>query len=242
MNKKYILPVLMYHSIIKDKSDAGKHNIYVTEENLRKQLQYLKKNDYQTITFRDIKEGKIKDFYKKIILTFDDGYEDNYTLLFPLLKEFDFTAVIYLVTQKTYNTWGVAEGEPKKNFLSKEQIMEMDNYGIEMGGHTRTHRSLKDIPASELVNEIKGCKEDIEKMISNKVVSFAYPFGALNDEVKQVVKESGIDYGIATKSGPIDLNEDPFQIRRINISTSTGMFVFKHKVSGTYHTKKYILF
>jgi peptidoglycan/xylan/chitin deacetylase (PgdA/CDA1 family) len=242
MASKYRLPILMYHSIIQNVSEKGKHNIYVTLKNINKQLRYLKNNGYETITFRDISEGKVKNFNKKIILTFDDGYEDNYNLLFPILKELNFTAVIYLVPRQTYNKWGVDEGEPRKNLMSKAQILEMHAFGIEFGGHTCTHIDLSRASDTDLKTEVFDCKKEIESYIPVKCISFAYPFGGLNEKVKSETKAAGYEYGIATKSGPIDFDVDPFQIRRIEIATKTNMFNFKRKVSGHYLTRKFILF
>ena len=65
----------------------GKHKIYVQESMFEKQLSYLKNNGYETITFFDLQQNPAMDLNKKIMLTFDDGYTDNYTLLFPLFKK-----------------------------------------------------------------------------------------------------------------------------------------------------------
>lgn len=137
MNKtlNYEISILLYHRIVKSRREGGKQNIFVTEKRLRKQLEYLKKNGYQTITFSDLENYSSDNLYKKIIITLDDGYEDNYTLLFPLLKEFGFTAVIFLVTGFSQNEWGIKEGEPAHSLLNIAQIKEMDAYGIEFGGH-----------------------------------------------------------------------------------------------------------
>lgn len=236
-SKDYLLPVLLYHRVVKSRSEAGRHNIYLTEKRLRSQLSYLKKNHYETITFNEIHNHKITNWNKKVILTFDDGYEDNYTLLFPLLKEFGFTAVIFLVTQSTNNTWGIREGEPALSLMSHDQIREMDQYGIEFGGHTQTHPALNHISLNECKKEVQGCKKDIESLLNKSVISFAYPFGGINKEVKETVKEAGFIYGVSTKSGPYKFNDDLFEIRRIEVSCRTRMFGFKRKVSGHYFNK-----
>src|SRR6185312_1091418 len=111
-NNNYQLPILMYHRVVKKRSDAGLHNIFILERKLRRQFDYLKNNNFKTITFRDLVHQKPRPEEKKIVLTFDDGYADNYTLLFPLLKEYGFTAVVFLVTREKVNTWGIKEGEP----------------------------------------------------------------------------------------------------------------------------------
>src|SRR5437868_1174531 len=113
MEPGYQLPILLYHRVVNESCTIGKIKIYVWEKAFRKQMQWLKDNNYQTITFSDLdglKPGESLE--KKIILTFDDGYYDNYSIAFPILKEFAFKAVIYLVTDYKRNEWNAKEGEP----------------------------------------------------------------------------------------------------------------------------------
>ena len=170
----YQIPVLMYQRVVNDRSEAGKHNIYVKVDNLRKQFNFLKRKGYQTITFKD--QNVHNDLNKKIILTFDDGYFDNYTLLFPILKEFGFTAVVFLVTKLRRNEWGIICGEPAIGLMNEAQLKEMHTYGIEFGGHTRNHVNLLLQSNDQIRDEIQGCKIDIEKMLNTEVLSFSYPF------------------------------------------------------------------
>src|ERR1035437_2235914 len=109
-NFDFQIPVVMYHRVVDTTMETGKHNIYVYRESLVKQFEYLKKNGYKTLTFKNLEESMTHD--KCVILTFDDGYEDNYNILFPLLKKYQFTAVIFLVTRQKRNEWGISEGEP----------------------------------------------------------------------------------------------------------------------------------
>ena len=103
------------------------------------------------------------DTFKNFFLTFDDGYEDNYFRLFPLLKKYNFKAVIYLVTQEDHNSWGVKEGETRKNLMTDVQIKEMSDNGIEFGGNTQHYPVLHDLDEVEKRIEISQCKSDIEK-------------------------------------------------------------------------------
>ena len=109
---QYQLPVLLYHRIVNSKKEVGRHKIYVFKNKFEAQLKFLKENGFETLTFHDLLQNNINDWNKKIVLTFDDGYEDNYTILFPLLKKYGFKAVIFLVTQRKDNSWGIQEGEP----------------------------------------------------------------------------------------------------------------------------------
>ncbi len=236
----YSLPVLLYHRVVTNESARGKHKIFVWQKDLEKQLLYLKENGYQTITFFDLHANPNQDLTKKVILTFDDGYEDNYRLLFPMLKKHHFTAVIYLVTQINHNAWGVREGEPRVEMMTDEQKREMSDYGIEMGGHTQLHVDLSRCSAEEKWKEIKGCKDDVEKLTNKKAISFAYPFGGIDEVVKRITKEAGYEYAVSTNTGPKEFGTDKFQIRRIEVTPKTSLSSFKSKVSGYYFYPSFI--
>ncbi len=232
MDKKFALPVLLYHRIVEKETAIGRHKIYIQKSEFENQMRYLSESGIQTITFEDLNKDPLMDLYNKVILTFDDGYADNYTLMFPILKRYGFKAVIYLVTGLAYNQWGVAEGEPNVYLMNKEQLKELCDYGIEIGGHTRNHLDLSKCDDKQLINEIAGCKDDIEQLLKKKVTSFAYPFGGLNERVKDITKKSGYAYAVSTNTGPKQFMNDLFQIRRIEITPKTTLRSFKNKVSG----------
>lgn len=232
--KPYSLPVLLYHRITNKDSKIGRHKIYVWEKDFEKQMNYLKENGYQTITFFDLQKDPKMNLDKKVLITFDDGYEDNYTLLFPILKKHSFKAVIYLVTKIDHNAWGVKEGEPRVDMMNVRMVKEMSEYGIEMGGHTQHHLDLLKCSPEQRMQEIKGSKEDVEKIIGKNVISFAYPFGGINEDIKRTTSEAGYTYAVSTNTGPKMFGEDAFQIRRIEVTPKTTLMSFKNKVSGKY--------
>lgn len=240
--KQYEMPIIMYHRIIENDSEIGVHGTYVTKEKFRAQLQYLKDNGYQTVTFKDLKDNNYKKRFNKgnkfIVLTFDDGYEDNYQVAFPILKEFGFKAVIFLLSDSTYNKWDTDNPQkPEKTFplMTDEMIQEMMQYGIEFGIHTKTHPRLNQIPLHEARNEILESKKTLEERFKYKFITFAYPYGNLNEKVKAIVKESGVEFAVATDSGDIPFDSDLMQIRRIALFPGNSLFTFKRKVSGKYN-------
>jgi peptidoglycan/xylan/chitin deacetylase (PgdA/CDA1 family) len=235
MSSHYQMPVLLYHRVVPKGSVIGKHKLHVWEDQFCKQMQWLKDNDYQTITFRDLASvqntGPAK---KQIILTFDDGYDDNYNILFPVLKEYKFKAVIFLVTACRQNDWSIVQGEPAINLMTADQIKEMDAYGIEFGGHTQKHVDLKNAGIALQEQEITGCYHDLEQLLGKKPVSFSYPYGAYNNDTLALVKKAGFNYAVTTIFGPDDFNGDPLLIRRLEIRPHSGLYNFKRKASGRY--------
>ena len=240
--KKYEMPVIMYHRVIKDESEKGVHGTYVTVEQFEEQMKYLKKKGYETVTFKDLLNNRYKQRFDKdkkwIMLTFDDGYKDNYENAFPILKKYQFKGIIYILDGIEYNKWDVDNpGNPEKRFtlMNQEELLEMQNYGIEFGGHTSTHPRLADLSIENVKSEIINSKSNIEKIIGRELLSFAYPYGSLNEEVKKIPQEAGYKFAVATDSGSIVFSDDLFEIRRIGIFPTNNLFNFKRKVSGRYN-------
>ena len=202
------IPVLMYHRVTDGKPAGTKHGIYVTQFEFERQLAHLKRTGGSTtITFADakaIEEGTRIIPKRPVILTFDDGYEDNYTHAFPLLKKYSFSAVIFLIGNPAIrtNAWDATNGEPEARLMSDAQIKEMAAYGIEFGAHSLNHKKLTEIPLSNAKHEIEQSKFAIEKRLGSPIISFAYPYGKLNEELKGIVKGAGFHFGIASYSGP----------------------------------------
>ena len=234
------IPILMYHRIIDSEQEIGKNSIYLNVEEFVKQLQYLKNNNFRTITFKELstlnKEDRKKNKY--VILTFDDGYKDNYDLVFPLLKKYNMKAVIYMVSHEKYNKWDIENGEKKFELMSLEQMLEMHKSNlVEFGGHTLHHVKLNTLTEEEQRYEILENKKYLENILGEKLYSFAYPYGIFNQISKKVVKDIGYDYVVATDSGPFLIEEDLQEIRRIGIFPDITMSKFRRRVKGNYNLK-----
>lgn len=236
------IPILMYHRLIKSEEEQGVHTVYCDINSFEEQLQFLKENNYQTIIFKDLYYMSEEDKKKKkyIILTFDDGYKDNYELLFPLLKKYNMKAVIYMVSHLDYNKWDVEQTNEKKfDLMNDNEIIEMYNSGlVEFGGHTMHHVKMNQLTFEEQKKEVLGNKEYLEKLLNTKLISFAYPFGFFNENSKKIVKELGYKYGVATDSGPFYIKDDLYQVRRIGIFSDITMRKFKRRIKGNYNLKK----
>ena len=238
--KKYEVPVIMYHRVINNAENEGVYGTYIYEDMFKKHLQYLKDKNYTVITFKDLDKIGWRNRFKKdkkyIILTFDDGYKDNYDLVFPILKEFNFKATIFLMGSLTYNEWDVkAGGERKFSLMSVEMIKEMQDYGIEFGAHTFNHPKLNTLSNEEIEHQIVDVKKPLEEKIGKEIITFAYPYGILNDYAKEMAKKAGYTFALATDSGSVCLSDDLYQIRRIAIFPNTNLFSFKRKVAGNYN-------
>ncbi len=251
------IPVLMYHRVTDGVPAGTKHGIFVTTAEFERQLSFLKRNGYTTLTFYDLSEilarlssnprrdvggsarrGRFP--ARPVVLTLDDGYEDNYTNAFPILQKYSMKAVVFLLGDRSMatNSWDVQDGEPETKLLNDEQIRMMMEYGIEFGSHSMDHRKLTELSVEEIQNEVTASKLLLEKRLGKKVISFAYPYGAVNDRVKECVFRTGYEFGIATDSGPRNFLSDLYRIRRTQIFPGAGLFSYWKKTSGWYHRYK----
>ena len=232
------MPVLMYHKI-PDAPIATKHQIFVTKENFAKHLAYFKSHNISPITFRDYQDfasGRrpLAEFPKRpIVLTFDDGYTDNYTSLLPLMQQYGYRGVLYLLGdfEVRHNQWDLAVDptEPRADIMNEAQKRAFVAAGWEIGAHTQTHPRLAALPPAEAAAEITSSKAELERRLGIEVLSFAYPYGDLSPETKQLVQQAGFRYAVATDSGGLHLEDDRLQIFRINM--------FPHETAGSLFKK-----
>ena len=109
---------------------------------------------------------------------------------------------------------------------------------VEIGGHTLTHPRLSTLAPEQQAREIRANKERLERLLGHPLMSFAYPYGDLNESAKAEACAAGYRYAVATNSGPRAMHRDPFQIRRIAIFPRTDMFGLWRKIRGNYVFRK----
>ncbi|HVM33679.1 MAG TPA: polysaccharide deacetylase family protein [bacterium] len=228
------LPVLMYHRLVTQASGTDRFSLQVTVDDFERQLDWLQKWGHTPVTFQDL-DGDLP--RKPLILTFDDGYEDNYFNLFPILKRRGVKAVVYVLGDRSIrrNEWDILQGEPALNLLTDEQVVEMGRSGfVEIGSHSMTHAKLTELPGEVLRRQVEDSKKSLEKLLGTPVGSFAYPYGYVNPAVKEAVGRAGYRFGLAVHSGPTAFNQDLLEIRRHAIGPRTHRWKYWKQTSGWY--------
>ncbi len=237
------IPVLMYHKI-PDAPLATKHQIYVTKDNFEKHLAYFKKQNLTPITFADYLkyangERSLADFpARPIILTFDDGYLDNYTNLLPLMQHYGYRGVLYLLgdADVRHNQWDLAADptEPRSDIMDLTQKRAFVAAGWEIGAHTMSHPRLTTLPLHEAAAEIQRSKAALEAALQTEIVTFAYPYGDLSEAVKATVREAGFAFGIATDTGGLTIEADRMHVFRVNMFPNESTSSLFKKTSPWY--------
>ncbi len=229
------VPILMYHRVTRGEVAGSRHKIYVTVEQLRAQLKSLKRRGFESVTFADLVAGKR--VRRPVMLTFDDGYQDNYENLLPLLEEFDYRAVIYALADPALgqNLWDIPGGEPAAPLMSEAQLLACHRSGrIEIGSHGLSHAHLPQLTEQALQRELVDSKTYLESLLGTEVLSFAYPYGDCSSRECRAVADAGYLFGVATVSGPLHPAEDFYRIRRINLMPKDQGARFWKKTSGFY--------
>ncbi len=221
----------MYHSI-SEHIKKEKHNKWrVKPKDFEKQMNWFYKNNWKSFTISElVKLDKIPE--KSFVITFDDGYEDNFTNAFPVLQKYNFKATIYLVPNQTINHWEEKNTSILSNLLNNEQILQMQNSGlVEFGSHTLSHVNLSKTDEFQLEKELIESKKEIEKITNKECEAFAYPYGKFDDKIVQAVKNAGYKNATVVKRGLFEQNDDIFTIKRIGILGTESFFDFILKIS-----------
>lgn len=216
-----IVPILVYHIVrpsYPTDSEAVRR-LAVTPEIFDAEMKYLGNSGYHVIRFSDLdahlKEGRLLPD-KPVVLTFDDGWRDQYKYAFPILKKYQYPTTFFVFT----NAIG------RKAFLSWDELREMSASGMTVGGHTRSHPYLTRIRSSAVLwDEIYGSKLLLEKKLGVTVSQFAYPFGMYNASTTALVENAGYtsargDY--QTKSQSL---EQIFELGALNAPTTIEQFI-----------------
>ncbi|OOM11352.1 polysaccharide deacetylase family protein [Clostridium saccharobutylicum] len=216
------VPVLYYHSV----RDSNHNEVTISPQKLKNELKYLKDQGYVTLTLRELSDYLLNNSpipEKSIVVTFDDGYMDNYQNAFPILKELDMKATIFCITSDL-------DGE---YYLSKDAIKEMSNYGIDIQSHTVNHSELNKLSYDEQLKQLKESKKTLESITGKSVFSIAYPYGKYNEDSIKAAKAAGYSLAFTTDRGLADRDDSPLKLNRIYINSNYTIATFKQILATT---------
>jgi peptidoglycan/xylan/chitin deacetylase (PgdA/CDA1 family) len=151
---------------------------------------------------------------RPVILTFDDGYRDNYTNAFPLLKERGMTATFFIVTDLI--------DADLPDYLSWDMVREMHAGGMSIQSHGRNHASLKGRDDDYLIWQALGSLETIEFELGVRPRFISYPAGQYDENTIKIFQSAQYWAGVTTVQGATHSNEDLFELRRVRIRGTTS--------------------
>lgn len=227
------LPVLLYHHVGPERPGTF-DGLTVSPAVFERQVRALARHGFKGICPQDwahwLRDGEGLP-NKPILITFDDGYADTAEYALPILRKYGFGAAVFVVTERlgATNTWDEAEGFGTLHLMTAEQIRYWATQGIEFGPHGRTHQHLTQLRAADQCAEIAGSKHDLAALLGHPPVSFAYPYGDVDDTVRDMAKrEFQLAFGV--EKGLNCLSDDRHLIRRAYIAPRISMFEFALRV------------
>lgn len=212
--------VLMYHKIAAIRDNPA----VLAEENFREQMQYLKEHGYHPITLTQLNDylqaGKALP-EKPVCITFDDGYADSYSVVYPLLKEYGFPWTLFVITDQV----GTADR------VTWDQLREMQAAGVTLGNHTRTHPELIYLDSATQREEIRSAQARLAQELGKAPEFFCYPYGLYNDDVIAILKEDGYRLAVTMDPGRVHTGDDRYTVQRIWIGNPVDLEHFAERLT-----------
>jgi len=241
------IPVLMYHKI-PDQNLNSQHKIFVTTSNFEKHLKFYKNNGFQTLTFNDLLDFSkglkpISDFPKKpLLLTFDDGYEDNLKNAAPLLIKYGFKAQVFLLAHNevSYNSWDEQNEIHGDKIISGPDRFKWNHSPFEIGSHGLKHDRITQMSEKAALYELIESKRLLEHEFKTPVHVFAYTFGDTSEQAAKLAEIAGYEFAVNTDTGGLAITENPYQIFRVNIFPNETSLSLWKKTSWWY--RRYYFF
>lgn len=216
--------ILTYHSV-----GSRDHEMNVSPEAFEEQMGWLSEN--ATVISLEEAVGR----KPGVALTFDDGYLDNLTVAAPILRSHRFSATVFVVPGRVGGYLDHDHEDESSRLMSGDEIKELRNFGITIGGHTLTHPRLSTLTDHEQEKEIVGSREILKGQLGDSVRAFAYPFGSAldyNETSIEAVQRAGYTFALSNRYGPVTPESSQWELPRIWIDRSDTLETFQQKVRG----------
>lgn len=218
-------PILMYHYVSAIPAGADRVRISLTVEPyiFRQQMAYLRDNGYQPISLYDLYGALMQGSplpANPVVLTFDDSYIDHYTEVFPILREFGYTATFFVITAR-------ADANDPAH-LNWEQIRTMADAGMSMESHTKNHAELDTRDYDFLLYEILGSLQSLAYYTGRQTHMFCYPVGRYDANTLDFLRTLPIWAAVTTQPGTLHTSDNLLETPRVRISHDTSLATFAY--------------
>jgi peptidoglycan/xylan/chitin deacetylase (PgdA/CDA1 family) len=246
MTNQLKIPVLMYHALVK-KRTASLHTVHIEQTLFQQQVEWLAGEGFQSITI----DAMLRLFTdrnadgKYCVITFDDGYHSLYNYALPLLKDYGFSATLFLSTAAVgHNDFSTLTGLNTSTLpvddkpLTWKEIKEMHQNGWSIQSHSISHADNSLLNKTQMLHEITGSKKIIEQKLHHPVLHYAFPFGKYNAESLQLLKEAGYESSFTVHAGLCSSKNNMYRLPRLEINHRDDLASFKKKVTSGFSTNK----
>ncbi len=233
--KRMNLPILLYHHVVKESNNSDLAPFIVNETDFIWQLDLLEELGYSPIILKDLLTKP--NFDRKVIITFDDCPKNLLDCALPHLEKKKWKAVFFAPYSHLggYNEWNVRKGKSEMPLMTTDEVKHVSDLGHEIGAHSMTHPHLNKCTPSEIEYEINESKKQLDALLGNPVVSFAYPYGHYPTSYREILSKADYKYAVSMYSKSFTTLSDPYCIRRTVVEQGDTAITFKRKISPMYN-------
>lgn len=218
--QRFQVPILMYHGV-SDAGPAALARYRVSPSLFKAQMRWLRANGFYAVGSRQLLEhlGSGYPFHgRPVVISFDDGFQDFADNAWPILAAHDFTAEMFVVTDRVGQeaVWDADKGEPAR-LMDAATIAELAAEGAMFGSHMATHTALDGLSAEGLVKELTGSRAMLAKWLGQPPISFAAPFSIQDSRLDWAAMQCGYRIGFGGEGGAARLDTNPLQLPRIEV-------------------------
>jgi peptidoglycan/xylan/chitin deacetylase (PgdA/CDA1 family) len=227
--------MLMYHAIGRPGEQASR--FVVPLRRFERQMAWLDSRGYRIMALSELLECRRRHVLppgRSVVITFDDGYADNHGLALPVLSARRFRATFFLVSGAVggTNAWDAGGPLAGRALMSWEQAGELLRHGMAVGSHTRSHPVVPDLSPADREGELRGARLDLEQALGRPIMTFAYPFGRMDDATATAVEQAGYEAACCSRSGANDPAVSQFALRRLEVRGTDSMVRFAISVGA----------
>jgi len=225
---------LAYHSVGDSPVEHDPEFLRVCPSRFRQQLELLVAagGAFTTVTELAAKVRERRSTAGDVVVTFDDGYQDNHEIALPIMRELGVTGTVFVATGLIGRPSPWMSERAGIRMMETHELRELAAAGVELGAHTVTHPDLTTVDPAVCAREVADSKSELEAVIDQPVTSFAYPYFHYDEQVRSVVEASGFEAAVAgLGAGSPD---DTLALPRVLVTGKDGLPSFAARIAGVY--------
>lgn len=212
--------ILMLHRVVEQRGEDNNRELEITPDFLKQTINKYRRQGCHFVSIDEacdiISKGRTN--HPFVCLTFDDGYQDNYDIAYPILKQMNVPFAVYVTTGFIDNRLPMWWYPDEQLGLSAEALKALDADPLcTIGAHTVTHPKLDTLSREEQEKEIEQSRHELEKLLGHPVLHFSYPHGAYNDETVSIVRRNGYHSALMAWGGTIRRGDNRLLLHRIEL-------------------------
>lgn len=232
-----MLAILNYHNVGPVPAGMRMPQLYVSARKFERQMWSLRRLGFQGVTLAEgmqlLSQGDVR---RHVVITFDDGYQDNLQVAAPILREHGFRATCFIVSSYLgqHNAWDASQLGGCKALMNQHELAAWLGHDFEIGSHTCSHPDLTRLPKQRISAELIFSRSLLQRLTGAKVESFCYPFGRSNLDLARRVASVGYRYAVTTRRGRAGPTASPHLLPRISIDGRKSLAKFLLKATTGY--------